>query len=256
VSSKKTLLIDADILVYRAGFAVQVNVDAEGNHPPTSHALQAMKMMLNNILNKYPGSPYRVFITSTDKSNFRYKLAKTKPYKGNRKQAKPIYFHDLREYLIDHWRAEVVYGQEADDALGIAADYDDTIIVTLDKDLDMVPGHHFNFVKGESYHISRTQAYRNFCYQLLVGDSVDNIVGCPGIGPVKASAALKKCGRDKQKMLQAAYNLYDNEELFLEQGNLLWIRRKEDDVWHPDLKTLREGKQALCTAGDPASKKE
>lgn len=252
------LLIDGDVLVYRAGFAIQskVNVvwedDFTATYPPVSHALHAVKMMVNNIFNKCRHSDYVIYLSSDDRSNYRYGVAKTKPYKGNRKQPRPIYYNDIRDYLINNFNSELVHGQEADDAMGVASTYNSTVIVSIDKDLDMIPGYHYNFVKDYKYHVSKTQAYRNFCIQMLVGDPVDNIVGVKGIGPVKAEAAIAGCKRDKQKMLQVVYDLYDNEELFLEMGQLLWIRREEGEVWLPDLKSLRANKQASLTAGGQA----
>lgn len=255
------LLIDADILVYRAGFAVQGGAPEDENgttvYPPTSHALHAAKMMVNNLLNKYEWTSYTLYLTSEDKSNFRYDIAKTKPYKGNRTQGKPIYYEAIREYYENNFNTKMVCGQEADDALGIEGmkHPGEAIIITLDKDLDMIPGLHYNFVRDEEYWVSRTKAYRNFCYQLLVGDPVDNIIGARGIGPVKAEKALAPCKRDKQKMLQAVYDLYDDEDLFLEMGRLLWIRRQEGEIWLPDLSALRKGKQQSSTGGGQDSKK-
>ena len=251
------LLIDGDIIIYRAGFAVQskrnmrVEEDGEISYPPVSHALQAAKMMLNNILNKCEHTEYVVYLSSDDRSNFRYDIAKTKPYKGNRTKPKPIYYQAVRDYVTKMYHTEHVYGQEADDALGIACLHtteevlclhSNAVIVTIDKDLDTIPGWHYNFVKDKKYYVSRTGAYRYFCKQLLIGDPVDNIVGIKGIGPVKAEQIMKTCKRDKAKMLQAAFDLYDNEELFLEIGRLLWIRREENETWLPDLESLRRNK--------------
>lgn len=239
------LLIDGDILVYRAGFAVQSGAVGEGDdieYPPTSHALQAVKMMLNNIHQKCRYDQSWIFLSSNDKSNYRYEVAVTKPYKGNRTAGRPVYFDAIREYLVDKHGAVIVYGQEADDALGIASNTTDTVLVTIDKDLDMIPGWHFNFVKDLKYYVNRTEAYRNFCVQMLVGDSVDNIVGVKGIGPVKAAKAIAEAKRDKARMLQIVYDLYDDEDLFLEMGKLLWIRRNEDEIWEPNLQNLRKHK--------------
>lgn len=262
--SKPVLLIDGDILVYRAGFAVQSHAqcgpDGEVHFPPTSHALQAVRMMISNLLNKCEHSSYRVFITSDDGSNFRFKAAKTRPYKGNRTQDKPVYYQDIRSFLETQFPTTVVYGQEADDALGIAATELESqgksgTIITLDKDLDMIPGWHYNFVKDKHYWVSRTVAYRKFCTQMLTGDPVDNIIGVYGIGPVKAKAIVGKCGRDKRKMLQAVYDTYESEDLFLEHGQLIWIRRKEGEVWQPNIEDLRSNKQVLSTAGGQDLKK-
>ena len=232
------LLIDADILVYRAGFAVEYKGEAE----PLSHAKQAMKMMINDLLfrcarrygDKITSSFY---LTSDDKSNFRFEVAKTRTYKGNRKAPKPVHYEDLRLFLMKNYRAETVSGMEADDMLGIQAS-DSTCIVTLDKDLDMIPGDHYNFASKKFYTVSRTKAYYNFCYQLLIGDSVDNIQGAKGVGPVKATKALSHAGRDKAKMIAIVRDIYDDDEKFLEMGKLLWILRKPGEIFCPDFDIL------------------
>lgn len=247
------ILIDGDILVYRAGFAV-----GDG---PLSHALQATKMMLNNIHNKmtdgnaqWDAYERKIYLTSEDKSNYRYDKAVTKPYKGNRSADKPQHYSEIRSYLVDQYHAEVVYGMEADDVLSIEAckDLEYSVIVTLDKDLDQTPGYHYNFVKDKFYVISRREAYENFCRAMLVGDPVDNIPGFEGVGPVKAKQAMKICKGDKTKMINLVYDLYTtkyDEDYFMEQGHLLWIRRKENEGWDPDLKSLRAGKLDLDMAG-------
>ena len=256
------LLIDGDILVYRAGFAIQSKDnriwenDDTFSYPPVSHALQATKMMVNNILNSCRHDAVTIYLSSDDKTNFRFEVAKTKPYKGNRKAPKPLYYHEIREYLIKRYDAQVVSGQEADDAMAQASDTKQTVIVTIDKDLDMVPGWHYNFVKKKKYYVSRTKAYRHFCKQMLVGDSVDNIPGVRGVGPVKAEKILKLARRDKELMLQLVYNEYATDEEFLEMGNLLWIRREEGKPWLPELRILQQNKRAYSTGGVPDSKKE
>src|SRR5690606_41714779 len=66
---------------------------------------------------------------------------------------KPYWYDEIRDYLIRRWGAEVVDGQEADDAIGIAAwnSYKEcpeySIIASIDKDLRMIPGYHYNWVK-------------------------------------------------------------------------------------------------------------
>lgn len=234
------LLIDGDILVYRAAFAVQSGDEVE----PPGHARRCVDMLLNSILYAIPHVDYTLYLTSENGSNFRNHVAVTRPYKGNRTQAKPIHYDVVRKHLCRLSQTKMVYNMEADDALGINQAVN-TCIVTLDKDLNMIPGKHYNFVTQEFTDISRTEAYRNFCIQLLVGDSVDNISGCPKIGEVKAKRAISHAGRDKDKMLKIVYDLYDDEELFLEMGKLVWIWREEDGIFTPDLEHLRTTKKVL-----------
>ena len=71
---------------------------------------------------------------------------------------------------------------------------DTSIIVSIDKDFDQVPGWHYNFVKGEKYYVDDDQGFYNFCAQLLTGDRADNIIGLRGIGPVGAAKILGDAG--------------------------------------------------------------
>lgn len=225
------LLIDADILVYRAGFAVR--------DEPVAHALRATKLMLNSILKRCRYDEYSLYLSADNKSNFRYEVAITKPYKGNRTQPRPLHYNAIRTYLIEVHGAEIVEGMEADDKLGIEQykhfqeDENSSAIVTIDKDLNMIPGWHFNFVKNLKYFITPLQATRAFYTQLLTGDSTDNIPGLPNIGPVKAAKIIAPC-RTEEDMMYAVSKAYDEhigegwEEYMKEQRELVWIKREEE----------------------------
>ncbi len=58
--------------------------------------------------------------------------------------------------------------------------------MSIDKDLDMIRGWHYNFIKDKKYFIDDQQAIKHFYTQILTGDRVDNIIGLRGIGPKKA----------------------------------------------------------------------
>jgi 5'-3' exonuclease len=67
---------------------------------------------------------------------------------------------------------------------------DNTLIVHTDKDLDQIPGNHFNYKKPEFYDISEDTAQLNLWTQVITGDSIDNIVGLKNYGRVKAGNIL------------------------------------------------------------------
>ena len=136
-------------------------------------------------------------------------------------------------------------GQEADDAIGIRAyefeDVEDYVIMSIDKDLDMIHGWHYNFIKDNKYFIDDQQAIKHFYTQILTGDRVDNIIGLKGIGPKKAEKILEDCTTE-QEMYDAVLKAYDNDEKrVLENGQLLWIRRKENQIWSPALFNTSSG---------------
>lgn len=222
-------LVDADILVYRFGFA------SEGD--PAEFALARLSEFLDNLYIELSVDEVWGYLTGTN--NFRHEIAVTAPYKGNRIMEKPYHFQLLREYMERAWGFEVIDGMEADDAIGIEAyrnEPEETIIVSIDKDLNMIRGNHFNFVKDEKYYVTDEEAIRNFYLQILTGDKVDNIIGLQGIGPVKSKKLLKDCNTELE-MYEAVLKAYDGDEArVLENARLLWILREEKQVWQPPVK--------------------
>lgn len=220
-------LIDADIICYRVGFASQ-DVNEKIVLARTAEFMEELVM-------RPEVGDYQGFLTGGN--NFRKEIAKTAPYKGNRTQEKPIHYALIREYLTSAWGCEVVEDQEADDAIGIAAyefkDPEDYLIMSIDKDLDMLRGWHYNFIKDRKYLVDEYQAIRNFYTQILTGDRVDNIVGIKGIGPKKAEKILQGC-LNEVDLYNAVVEAYDGDkDRVMENGQLLWIRRKEDELWQP-----------------------
>ena len=217
-------LIDADILNYRIGFATE-NEDE-------STAIRTMAGFLEDIiLFDLPEiQTWELFLTGTD--NFRVEIATTAPYKGTRKSEKPKHYHLLRDYLALSWGAHVVDGMEADDMLAIRATElgDDSVIITLDKDLDQVVGWHYNFVKKNKYYITKDEGLLNFYCQFLVGDTVDNIKGVKGIGPKKAYKLLSTLS---EKEMWDVVVEHLGEDRAIENGHLLYMLRHADDKFTP-----------------------
>lgn len=217
-------LVDADILIYRIGFAT--------NDENESTAIRTMAGFLEDLLmlDLPEVQSWELFLTGT--GNFRNEIAVTAPYKGTRKSEKPVHYKLLREYLELSWAAQVVEGMEADDMLAIRATElgTESIIVTLDKDLDQVNGWHYNFVKKIKYHIDDEQGLLNFYTQFLVGDKVDNIIGARGIGPKKATGLLY--GKSEQAMWDIVVEKLGYDRA-VENGHLLYMLRHRDDSFTP-----------------------
>ena len=214
-------LIDADILNYRIGFAT--------NEESEDVAIRTMAGFLEDLILFDLPEVQTWELHLTGLNNFRNQYAVTVPYKGNRKDtAKPVHYHLLREYLVKSWGAVIHDGIEADDMLAIRSTElgDNSVIVTLDKDLDQVVGWHYNFAKKIKYYIKEDEARLNFYKQFLVGDSVDNIIGAHRIGPKTADKLL----RDKTET-----EMWDiivehlGEERAIENGHLLYMLRTKDD---------------------------
>lgn len=183
-----------------------------------------------------------VYLTSLDKEeNYRYKLATIRPYKGNRKQEKPRWFQEARDYLCYAWGAQIVKGMEADDAISIEQWRNkdrQTCIVSIDKDLRNTPGFHYDWRKGLHYYITLLEANRHFYMQMLTGDTTDNIGGVPNVGKVKAQRLLGECTSEAEmrQVVEQQYKAckWENiewQEAMKECGNLLWMQREPNVLW-------------------------
>ena len=202
-------LIDADIIMYRAAFK------HEGDET-FFECSETIDAMMDYIIHRTECFEYIGFLTG--KGNFRYALAKTKEYKGNRKdRERPTFLDEAREYLIEQWECISVDGMEADDALGICQIEmdDETIICSIDKDLLQIKGNHFNWNSDIISVQSNEDADKVFWKQILMGDSTDNIVGIPRVGKVKAeriidTALLDNDDADYTELYDVCLNAYKN----------------------------------------------
>lgn len=222
----KVALIDADVIVYRVAFA------SEEEEEEICLA-RAKDLIFEIVYTELSCDDYKAYITG--RGNFREVVATTAPYKGNRKDfQRPKHYDALRAYL-QRLGAELVEGQEADDAIAIKAQEGPYWIVSIDKDFDQVPGWHYNFVKKEKYYVTEEEGLRNFYTQILTGDRVDNIIGIKGVGPVKAEKILKDCTTERE-YYDACVKAYDGDiARVTENGVLLWLRRYPNQLWQPPL---------------------
>lgn len=213
-------LIDADILqlVYRIGFTTE-NEDIE-------IAKARLNTLVEKILYDTSATEYQCYLTaSNDDTAFRRKVYPE--YKLNRKAPKPVHYKALREFLIEEYGAVLCSCIEADDALGIAQTAiakanGKSIIVSIDKDLDCVPGLHYNFVKENLYCVTNWQAAYNFYKQCLTGDTADNVKGITGIGPKKAEKILEGAV-EEEELFQKVREAYSNDYEFLINAEVLWM---------------------------------
>ena len=227
------VLVDGDIVAYRAAFSTQdlFPRDAE------SKVDDLMEHILGETLMFHSPNEYQVFLTGS--GNFRHDIAKSHPYKGNRRDTpKPIHLPTTRARLVDNWGAIVSEGEEADDLIGIAATKygPDTVVASIDKDMLQIPCRHFNFVNNVWSEVSEFEGTKFFYKQILTGDTADNIVGLFRVGPVKAEKILDGC-QSEEEMWEAVVKAYDGDtERVVENARLLWLRRKEGEIWHPPLR--------------------
>jgi len=226
------------------------------------NCLHSVKLQIESILKDTQADDFAVYLSGKD--NFRDKLVDY--YKANRDRAhRPAHYENITKYLLDHWNAEVVDGIEADDALGVAQAtdleacikhddtfYGNTVICTIDKDLDNVPGWHYNFVKGDLYWVDAETATKNFYSQLLSGDAADNIPGLYKIAGVRCTAKMQEgllyldteqeMWRYVVRQYLKAFNPSEEEyqdclaavvTKLREIGKLLWIQQSPGEDWEP-----------------------
>ena len=219
-------LIDHDLVVFRCA--------ASAENDSLNIAIHRVEALLDELLTKTGADSYRAFLSG--KSNFRKTIYPE--YKANRTAPKPIHLEALREYALEKQNAELAPDTlEADDALGINQT-DDTMIVSLDKDLLMVPGKHFSWeINGKGW--SKPDKFftqnviggmRLFFEQCLKGDTADNIKGIEKIGNKRAKALLADCVTE-QEMFDTVRDAYSNDEEFIMNASVLWIMQHEEDIW-------------------------
>lgn len=257
-------LIDGDVLVYAGGFAsdaaakkaviaemglstpldeqgkarLQARIDAMGPiHEPLAYCLNGVRTMIDNIVKTAEADTFQIIVSHP--VNFREQIYE--PYKANRNTAhKPFWYAEIQDYLFERGAVYSNEGDEADDALGIGlySATEPTILCSIDKDLDQVPGLHYNWSKLRReegvYTISPLEGDQFFYQQLLTGDSTDNI---PGMFKKLGKKAMPKILAPLSAMFHPrdmydyVMSIYNGDTEFVHMiAQLLWIKRS-DERW-------------------------
>lgn len=189
-------LIDADIICYQAAAAAEEEVDWGDGEPSSvlgiENAIDRAREMIEEWRKGSQCKRARLCFSdrSGDKATFRYTFYPE--YKGQRKE-KPKLHGEVYQWLKDNYAHSEVRGLEGDDVIGVLLTGDEGgkyVAVSTDKDMKTLAGKHFNPRTGESFKVSVPVANREWMYQTLTGDTVDNYKGCPFIGKKKADAIL------------------------------------------------------------------
>lgn len=205
---KRRLLIDGDIIAYKASTMAEHSIKWEDSTVWTLHAdeNQGKYNILSEIENlKENLNASNITIALTDGVNFRKDILPS--YKDNRKEKrKPLILGAMRKWLIEEYDAVIYPNLEADDVLGILAtepnNKEEKIICSLDKDLRQIPGK-LSQDGRTIIKLSKTECDWWHLIQTLTGDSVDNFSGCPKIGIVTAQKILK----DKKLPIKEQWDL-------------------------------------------------
>lgn len=217
-----TARIDGDVLVYEIAFAAQAfwkylheeKGEEATSPPPFEIVLDMMEQRIPYIIRESGADAAIMYLT--DSLNFRNHIAKTTPYK-QRVGEKPYHYKNIRAVLPTMYECKSYSGLEADDLISLALVHNpDDIAVSRDKDIRQVPGVHYSWELGERQpaigpHKSdqfgslilrgdKLLGYGDkYLYaQILTGDSVDSIPGCPKYGPKTAMKLLENASNNEE----------------------------------------------------------
>ena len=258
-------LIDLDILPYSyGGMSFE-----DGSLMPEYMVKGKVDEKIQRIMENSGSDDWVGYLTHSS-SNFRLDVGTILPYKGNRSgSTKPPHYQMLRDHILATYpdKVTLVRNYEADDQLAIdqyesinqhlkgqlkdgdtiwvtqpyseemIGTYEDTVICTIDKDLMMVPGWHYNWNTDVRTLVVGVEGLRWFYKQCLTGDMTDNIKGLHGVG-AKSTLLSKLDAMDtEQQMFEHVYAEYEKRfgsyaDVFLiENGTLLWMMKDEEDKW-------------------------
>lgn len=253
----RTLLIDGDTLIYEAAAAHEYEAQWEEwlwtVHGNLTASIQHLDETVAEIRDRLTADDMIVALSD----DARWRPTVMPEYKGNRRKTrKPVTYKALREYCREVYTVFQRPTLEGDDVLGILATHPqfvkgEKIIVSIDKDMQTIPGLHFNYAHArgsEDYEsfvrsISETQADAYHLLQTLTGDKTDNYPGCPGIGPVKGVKLLEgQPLADGWRIVVEAYAKAGlGEEVALQNARVARIcrhtdydfKKKEVVLWQP-----------------------
>lgn len=305
---ERVALIDGDMLPYIVGFTIKEmalvraktrvtsgQVPRIEDTPECKWACDRINSLLNAWVRQAKCDAARVYMTDSA-SNFRVDLAFSHPYKGGRNPDKPPFFYEMREHLIATHKAIVSHGDEADDLMSIDQwkghneflkdavegakvgslmhrEFSNTVIVSADKDLMIVPGWHL--IPGKGAEVKwvdelgwlelrrkadgtvkdlKGAGLKFFYAQMITGDDVDNYKGIPGKGAAFAYDLLDNC-KDEKELYYAVLGAYKKKygsgitliknyrggkkegkaiDMMLESGRLAHMAHYPGDIWREE----------------------
>jgi len=229
----KVALIDADKMKHLVAY--DVACDLKNNMPRSPNRLSMfIEERLEDIFNSFSARGYIFCFSGKSSNTFRSSVAIEKEYKGSRKEDPSFYegkIEDMAEVVsvVMKTHPTLIYNDlEADDILCFLQTKD-TFIYSNDKDLKQIHGLHFDFNKKDLVEVTEDEAFRNLCYQMIIGDSTDCILGLKGYGPKKAEEIMQKTLTKNliHTILweyQKVFGLTAGADTFVETWNLVKLR--------------------------------
>ncbi len=219
-SKRRLLLVDGSSYLYRAFFAggeAMSTTLPDGTLQKTG-AIRIMINMMQKLLKDYP-STWAACVFDAKGPTFRDAL-----YPAYKQQRSPMP-DDLRSQIapihevvrLSGWPVLDVPGVEADDVIGTLAvtaarQGVEVLISSGDKDLAQLVNEHITIVdtmSGKVRDLAGVEAEFGvparlmLDYQMLVGDTIDNVPGVQGVGPKTAVKLLQEYGSVDALIAQA-----------------------------------------------------
>lgn len=209
ITNKQNLtLIDLDTITYIIAYKQWDSGNKDEPELVKTHVKEFISNILLNTNSDYTSMVYQ----DKDHQNFRKYFYLD--YKSNR-PPKPEFLTHWGDVILDEFKQLGAVGTkiiESDDVLNIGynrfkSQYN-VIIVSADKDLNQIPGQHYNPKKNVSYYVSEQEALNNKLVQILMGDSTDDVKGLVGIGCKRAIKLLEEARRENVLNDTTEYQLY------------------------------------------------
>ena len=222
-------LIDGDVIIYRA-----IHKSEKDKMTPNA----AFDAIMKQIKMETACQDYKLHVSG--KGNFRKELKQPYTIYKEKRKEKPPQFKALKEYVIKTYKPTMEDGLEADDTISIEATkylkanqlY---MLISIDKDFKNIGGLFYNLLHNNLTAISKVDSIQFFHEQLLTGDSVDNIPGIEGVGPVKAKRILE--GKNLKEQFQSVINAYkesykkDHRNRLEAMGKMLYLLKAANEKW-------------------------
>ena len=232
--SQVTILVDGDILRYRFAFKNQDDFNfgdtGSGQELDPDQALRDVDHFIESCAKVCTAN--RVVVCLTD-DNDNWRNAIYPEYKANRDRgARPVLHSEISRHLNIEYETFERPSLEADDVMGILSTSPyiiegEKVIVSLDKDMETIPGLLYNPDTDQSPRLIRPdQADYKHLEQALTGDQVDNYPGCPGVGPKKAQEILQD-----PHIITPRYKTISRGPNKGEERRVGWDKEPTDDVW-------------------------
>jgi hypothetical protein len=237
-------------------FEIEDNVTIVGS---VNNAVEGLLGRMNDINESNPVKSVK-FVVGGPHGNFRDKIARIQPYKGQR-AAKPLLFNDIKAKLLKRIPEYIIQPKtniESDDICSIwlaehreYGEDSDRAISSPDKDLKMCIGWHTDATRWDdaATYMKDFEGFYQLAYQSLRGDAIDNIMGIPhavdsvrdkfgirkgkGFGEVAATKCLVGCETKEELAERVAWVYHETfkDGYELSDGTVLsWVEVMDENV--------------------------